>query len=238
MASVYIIVHYDGSMNECPIEGVTFTSRAPKVVALERGITLERMKEVILRKLHKEAQERVATMHFRYPTRLGGGVSHYTAIEMTENDDVEVLFGIYDSIQLQTGPEVYVTFQRFASSSTQSQPTCLPSFHYEQSQVPSSYDHQSQLLSHQTPHPPTLDLNEPTHQHLGDWEDQIQSYTELLTGPYVNPVEHQNQQHHEEPPQKHQVVGLPNEVFDPFSEGEDGILAAADDHETEDLDVQ
>jgi len=93
-------------------------------------------------------------------------------------------------------------------------------------------------LSHQTPHPPTLDLNEPTHQHLGDWEDQIQSYTELLTGPYVNPVEHQNQQHHEEPPQKHQVVGLPNEVFDPFSEGEDGILAAADDHETEDLDVQ
>jgi len=55
MTSIYIIVHYDGSMNECPIEGVTFTSRAPKEVALKRGITLKRMKEVILRKLHREA---------------------------------------------------------------------------------------------------------------------------------------------------------------------------------------
>jgi len=141
MASLYVIVHYDESMNECPIEGVTFTSRAPKVVALKRGITLERMKEAILRKLYREAQERVATMHFRYPTRLGRGVSHYIAIEMTEDDDVEALFGIYDSIELQTRPELYVTFQSFASSSTQSQPTSLPSFHYEQSQVPSSYDH-------------------------------------------------------------------------------------------------
>jgi len=131
MAFVYIIVHYDGSMNECLIEGVTFISRVPKVVALKSGITLERMKEVILRKLHREAQERVATMHFRYPTRLGGGVSQYTTIEMTEDDDVEVLFDIYDSIELQTGPELYVTFQRFASSSTQSQPTSLPFFHYE-----------------------------------------------------------------------------------------------------------
>jgi len=156
MASVYVIVHYDGSIDECPIEGVTFTSRAPKVVALKRGITLKRMKEVILRKLHREAQERVATMHFRYPTRLGGGVSHYTTIEMTEDDDVEAFFDICDSIELQTGPELYVTFQRFASSSTQSQPTFLQSFHYEQSQVPSSYDHQSQLFSYQTPHPPIL----------------------------------------------------------------------------------
>ena len=96
----------------------------------------------------------------------------------------------------------------------------------------------SQLFSYQTPHPPILDLNEPTRQHLGDWEDQIQSYTELLSGPYVNLDEHQNQQHLVKPPQEHQVVGLPDEVFDPFSEDEDDILAAANDHETEDLDVQ
>jgi len=107
-------------MNECPIKGVTFTSRALKVVALKRDITLQMVKEVILRKLHREAQERVATMHFRYPTRLGGGVSHYIAIEMTEDDDDEALFGIYDSIELQIRPELYVTFQRFVSSSTQS----------------------------------------------------------------------------------------------------------------------
>ena len=167
MVFVYDIVHYDGPMNECPIEEVTFTSRTPKVVALKRGITLQRMKEVILRKLHKEAQERVATMHFRYPTRLGGEVSHYTTIEMTEDDDVQVLFGIYDSIKLQTGPELYVTFQRFASSSTQSQPTSLPFFHYEQSEVPPPGDHQSQLLSHQTPYPLTFDLNEPPISILG-----------------------------------------------------------------------
>jgi len=69
-----------------------------KVIAIKREITLQRMKEVIIRKLHREAEERVTTIHFRYPTRLGGGVSHYTAIEMTEDDDVEAFFGIYDSI--------------------------------------------------------------------------------------------------------------------------------------------
>jgi len=69
-------------------------------------------------------------MHFRYPTRLGRGVSHYTTIKMTEDDDVEALFDIYDYIELQTRPKLYVTFQRFASYLTQSQPTSLP---YEQS---------------------------------------------------------------------------------------------------------
>ena len=49
-----------------------------------------------------KAQERVAMMHFRYPTRCGGGVSHYTATKITEDDDIEALFGIYDSIELQT----------------------------------------------------------------------------------------------------------------------------------------
>jgi len=93
-------------------------------------------------------------------------------------------------------------------------------------------------LSHQTPHPLTFDLNEPTHQHLGDWEDQIQSYTELLSGPYINLDEYQNQQHLQEPPQEHRVIGLPDEVFDPFSEDENDILAAANDDEGEDLHVQ
>jgi len=81
-------------MKECPIEGCTFSSMTPKVVAINRVMSLQRMKEVILRKLHREVEERVATIHFRYPTRLGGGVSHYTAIEMTKDDDVEAFFGI------------------------------------------------------------------------------------------------------------------------------------------------
>jgi len=154
-------------MKECPIEGWTFSSMTPKIVAIKRGMTLKSMKEVILGKLHREVEERVAT-------RLGGGVSHYTAIEMTEDDDVEVFFGMYDSIQLQTRPEVYVTFERFASSSTQCQPThSSPSpslnIHFEPSQeVQPSYHHLSQLLSHEAPHPFSLDMNEPTHQHLGE----------------------------------------------------------------------
>jgi len=89
-------------MKECPIEGFAFTSTTPKVVALKRGMTLQRIKEVTLRKLYREAQERFVIIHFCYTTRLCGGVSHYTAIEMTEDDDVEAFFGIYDSIELKT----------------------------------------------------------------------------------------------------------------------------------------
>jgi len=51
IAFVYIIVHYDGLINELIIEGVMFTSITPKVV-------VQKMKEVILRKLHKKVEER------------------------------------------------------------------------------------------------------------------------------------------------------------------------------------
>jgi len=57
MTSVYFIVHCDGSMNECHIERVTFTSTTPKVVVLERDITIQRMKEVIFKKLHRKTKE-------------------------------------------------------------------------------------------------------------------------------------------------------------------------------------
>jgi len=44
----------------------------------------------------------------------------------------------------------------------------------------------------------------------------MQSYTQLLSGPYISLGEHENQQLAQEPPQEHGVVGLPNGVFDPF----------------------
>jgi len=47
MASLYVIVHYDGSMKECLVEGCTFSFMIPKVVAIKRGMTLQRMKEGI-----------------------------------------------------------------------------------------------------------------------------------------------------------------------------------------------
>jgi len=73
---------------------------------------------------------------------------------MTDDDDAEAFFGIYDSIQLQTRPKVYVTFEKFASSSTQCQLTHSSSslnIHFEPSQeVQPSYHHLSQLLSQST----------------------------------------------------------------------------------------
>jgi len=136
-------------MKECLIEEVTFTSATSKVVSFKRDMILQMIKEVILRKLHREAQEMVVMMHFCYLTRLGIGVNHYTTIEKTEDDDVDAFFNIYDSIELQIGPKVYVTF---APSLTKCQPTNYSpssSFHFEQlEEVQPSYHNPSQLLSH------------------------------------------------------------------------------------------
>lgn len=67
-----IFKQYNEAMNEWSTNRVTLTFTTPKVVSLKRGITLQRMKEVILIKLHKKPEESVTTMHFRYLTRLGG----------------------------------------------------------------------------------------------------------------------------------------------------------------------
>jgi len=61
----------------------------------------------------------------------------------------------------------------------------------------------------------------------------MQSYIQLLSDSYISLGKHENQQLPQEPPREHGVVGLLNEVFDPFSEDEDEILATADDEEPE-----
>lgn len=110
MILVYVIVHYDEIMIECPIE-----------VFLIKWIIYKGWKKSSS-KDSRELEERVTTMHFHYLNELKGGggvVNHYTVIEMIEDDDIEAFFDIYDSIGLQTELDLYVTFQTFASSSTQ-----------------------------------------------------------------------------------------------------------------------
>ena len=64
-------MHYNRSIKECHIERITFTSITLKVVIIKGDITLQRMKEVIIRKIYRKAKERLVTIHFRYPIRLG-----------------------------------------------------------------------------------------------------------------------------------------------------------------------
>ncbi|XP_020224181.1 uncharacterized protein LOC109806214 [Cajanus cajan] len=101
-SSIYVIVHSNGSINQCSNEGITFSSPSAKLVRINRGITLERLQRVIHRKLHRQDSERVASIHFRYPIRLGPGVSNYTCVELTDDEDVEALFNVHDSNQLQS----------------------------------------------------------------------------------------------------------------------------------------
>jgi len=61
----------------------------------------------------------------------------------------------------------------------------------------------------------------------------MQSYTQPLSGPYINLGKHENQQLPQQPPQEHGVVALPDEVFDPFSEDEVDILVPVDGDEAE-----
>jgi len=98
--SVCVIVHYDGAINEKSIEGSMFSSPRPKIMALKKCISLQWMKKPILRKLHRDPQEKVATIHFYYPIRLSSGLNHHTAIEINDDDDVQSFFGICESVEL------------------------------------------------------------------------------------------------------------------------------------------
>ena len=203
MSAIYVIVHCDGAINVCPNEGVTFTSPSAKMILLMRGITFERLKKVIHSKLHRHENERVENIYFRFPIRLGPGVSNYRCVEMNDEEDVEALFNVHDSNELQSGLELYVTF-----SSNQSQTPQLSLSH-----SPSPY---------QTSNPPipTYDMNV---------EYNLGYYSQLLTGPSTDLNDLPSE------PQENLVAGIPDEVFDPFSEDEDEVLAQ---HEDDDQDLE
>jgi len=95
------------------------------------------------------------------------------------------------------------------------------------------------------PHPNTepqqqlFDLNTT---YLADWGNDIQSYTELLTGPstsniFQTPAHHNTQRF--SPPAIVEVenLGLPTTSLDAFSEDEDNILFDQHDDHDQNLDV-
>ncbi|XP_027368163.1 uncharacterized protein LOC113874139 [Abrus precatorius] len=185
MSLIYVIVHFDGVINQCPNEGVTFTSPSAKLVHLNRGVTLQRLKKVIHTKLHRDENERVEMIHFCYPIRLDPRVSNYICVQLNDDEDVKALFNIYDSNQLQSSIELYVTF---ATNVTQ---------------VP-------QLSPYQTfetinPSFPTYDMNY-----------DLQSYTQLHTGGFIDLNEIPSQAIEVEPIEEHAIMGLLTEVFDPL----------------------
>jgi len=66
----------------------------------------------------------------------------------------------------------------------------------------------------------------------------MQSYTQLLTGSYINLDEDQNQQLSFQPIEDHAEVGIPNEVLDTFSEDEDEILDNDKEYEWDEANEQ
>ena len=208
MSSVYVIVHCDGAITNCPNEEVTFTSPSSNLVSVRRGITLQALKKVIHKKLRRDRNERVSTIHLRYPIRLGPGVTNYTAVELNDDEDVQAIFNIHDSIQAQAGIELYVTFDSCTSSFSKPQPHLSPS-----------------------PYPTHHALQSPLPTENSNWENDIHSYTQLLTGPFINLSQIESPPIQQSPPEEHAIVGLPTESFDPFSEDEDEILAQCQEDE-------
>ncbi|WVZ04020.1 hypothetical protein V8G54_024826, partial [Vigna mungo] len=85
----------------------------------------------------------------------------------------------------------------------------------------------------------SFDLN---NTYLGEWQNDIQSYTELLTGPstsqHLQYLPHQNiEPLSPHTLQENEILGLPSSSLDPFGEDEDEILSQHDHDEQQNLDV-
>ncbi|WVY94019.1 hypothetical protein V8G54_033107 [Vigna mungo] len=217
--SIYACIYDNGDIVPDPESGVLFTSDTKIRIRIHRGFTLSRLIQILLQKSNRDPTHPPPILHFRFPTQIFGRHITFTTTQIQDDDDLEGAIDITEANPILTCIQICSTY-------TTTIPSSLPNFgtQFHQDEPPSQH---------------SSDLN---NTYLGEWQNDIQSYTELLTGPSSSQLfqylPNQNTEPLSPPTlQENEIVGLPSSSLDPFSEDEDEILSQHDHDEQQNLDI-
>jgi len=220
---MFVCVYDDGEIASDAQIGAYFASTKTIMICIHRGFGLSKLIRIILEKANRDPRDGVPVIHFKFPTKVCGQHVTYTTTQIQDDDDLDGAFDMIHATPTVTSIELCTTYN---SGTRPSENISLTHF------------------DAQHPHPNTeprqlFDLNTT---YLGDWGNDIQSYTELLTGPstsniFQTPARHNNQR--SSPPVMVELenLGLPPASLDAFSEDEDNILFNEHDDHDQTLDV-
>ncbi|WVZ15295.1 hypothetical protein V8G54_012861 [Vigna mungo] len=221
-AFIYACIYDNGNIVTDPESGVLFTSDTKIMIRIHRGFTLSRLIEILLQKSNKDPTHPPPKLHFRFPTQICGRHITFTTTQIQDDDDLEGAIDITEANPILTCIQLCSTY-------TTGIPSSIPIF------VTQSTQDEPPSPTQPTHH--SFDLN---NTYLGEWQNDIQSYTELLTSPstsqHLQYLSHQNT----EPLSPHtlqenEILCLLSLLLDPFNEDE--ILSQHDHDEQQSLDI-
>ncbi|WVZ03997.1 hypothetical protein V8G54_024803 [Vigna mungo] len=192
--SIYAWIYDNGDIVPYPESDVLFTSGTKIMIRIHRGFTLSRLIQILLQKSDRDPTHPPSILHYRFPTQIFGSHITFTTTQIQDDDDLESAIDITEANPILTCIQICSTY-------TTTIPSSLPNFgtQFNQDEPPSQH---------------SSDLN---NTYLGEWQNDIQSYTKLLT--------------------ENEIVGLPSSSLDPFNEDEDEILSQHDHDEQQNLDI-
>jgi len=221
---MFVCVYDDGEIASDAQTGVYFASAKTIMIRIHRGFGLSKLIRIIMEKANRDPRDGVPLIHFKFPTKVCGQHVTYTTTQIQDDDDLDGAFDMIQATPTVTSIELCTTYNSGTRPSENISLTHFDAHH---------------------PHPntePQQELFDLNTTYLGDWGNDIKSYTELLTGPstsniFQTPAHHNTQR--SSPPAIIEVenLGLPTASLDAFSEDEDNILFDQHDDHDQTLDV-
>ena len=91
---VIAIVYYNSVITTTQ-HGSTLVSNEPKIVPLNKNMTLDSLKQVIQNKISLPYGKVVKHIHYRYPISFVSDCFYYRACKLQDNDDIITMFSLF-----------------------------------------------------------------------------------------------------------------------------------------------
>ena len=121
MAESYIFVYHSGEIVNTD-EGVTFCSQNPQFIAVRPTINFLELQNIILQKLGEVGNKQITQVIYRVPMAIGKGVLRYRSWQLSNDNDVGLMFNFHAQFEEIRIIELYVVLEDLHFSSGGSAP--------------------------------------------------------------------------------------------------------------------
>jgi len=139
------------------------------MIRIHRGFGLSKLIRIIMEKAKRDPRDGVPIIHFKFLTKVCGQHVTYRTTQIQDDDDLDDAFDMIHATPTITFIELCTTYN---SGTRPSENISLTHFDVHH---PHANTEPQQLFDNNTTY-------------LGDWGNDIQSYTELLTGPSTSNI--------------------------------------------------
>ena len=115
--NVPTVVYYDACVADCD-NGIEFKGENNVLISMRRGMTFNALKTKIQHKMGLNQGQTITIVIYRYPIYVGSGMFNYQAVTISDNEDIDDMFNVYNRHQCLSGFQFLIQYEQQPSSTT------------------------------------------------------------------------------------------------------------------------